>query len=484
MHLSPPHMPRLSLAALLFILALLLCPLLATLSAADFAKGADIGWLSQMESSGIKFYDTNGAPQDCLTLLKASGINSVRLRVWVNPATAWCAKADVVAQALRAKEAGLRVLIDFHYSDSWTDPSKQTKPAAWAGHDFSQLRKDLEAHTTEVLTALREAGVSPEWIQIGNETNDGMLWNEGKASVAMANFASFITSGCRAAKALFPSSRIIVHVSNGFDNTLFRWLFDGLKSNGAEFDVIGMSLYPEPSDWLVKNEQCLANMKDMLSRYGKEIMLCEVGMGEAYAPACKAFLADLIAKVKSLDNGRGLGVFYWEPAAYNGWQGYRKGAFSANGRPSLAMEAFGVPSTSAPGDRLLNISTRGMVGIDFAIQVAGFVISGTTPRRVLIRACGPSLTPLGVPGALADPKIDLFELQTTSIIASNDNWSADPAQAAAITSTAARIGAFPWVNGSKDAALLLTLSPGLYTVEVRGVGNTSGIGLIEVYDAQ
>ncbi len=472
------------LASLLLAwLAALLLPS-SPLRAAEFAKGADIGWLSQMEASGIRFYDTAGTQRDCLAVLKSTGINSVRLRVWVNPSAGWCGKADVVAQARRASDAGLRVMIDFHYSDSWADPGQQTKPAAWAAHGIAQLREDVAAHTTEVLTALRDAGVTPEWIQVGNETNNGMLWEEGRASVSMANFASLVTAGCNAAKAVFPSSLVIVHISNGHDNALFRWILDGLKANGAPYDVIGLSLYPEPADWVQKNELCLANMRDLVTRYGKQVMVSEVGMGEAYAAACKAFLTDLMGKVKSLEGGKGLGLFYWEPACHGGWQGYRKGAFTSQGRPSIALEAFAAPTLPVAGDRLLNISTRARVGTGFEIQVAGFAISGTTPRRVLLRACGPSLTGFGVPDALADPTMELFELQTGASIATNDNWSSNATQGAAIAAAATQVSAFAWTSGSKDAALLLTLAPGLYTIEVKGVGGSTGICLVEAYDAQ
>ncbi len=97
-----------------------------------FAKGADVSWLTQMEAAGIKFYDSSGTERECMQLLKNAGINAVRLRVWVNPVNGWNGTADVVAKALRAKNLGMDIMIDFHYSDSWADPGQQTKPAAWA----------------------------------------------------------------------------------------------------------------------------------------------------------------------------------------------------------------------------------------------------------------------------------------------------------------------------------------------------------------
>lgn len=310
------------------------------LKASSYAKGADVSWLSQMEGSGIKFYNNSGVQQDLFTILKGKGMNSIRLRVWVNPSGWWCNQADVIAKAKRAKAAGMRVMIDFHYSDSWADPGSQTKPGAWSSHGISQLYTDVWNHTTTVLNAIKAAGVTPEWVQVGNETNNGMLWNDGQASSSMSNFAGLITSGYNGVKSVFPNAKVIVHLSNGYDNSLYRWMFDGLNANGAKFDVIGMSLYPTASNWSSLNNQCLANMKDMVSRYGRGIMICEVGMSVSSASACKSFISDIISKNSSLSGGKGLGVFYWEPEAFNNWQGYTNGAFDSNARPTVALDAF------------------------------------------------------------------------------------------------------------------------------------------------
>lgn len=309
-------------------------------STAVFAKGADISWITEMETEGKKFYNSAGVQQEGMALLKSLGMNTIRLRVWVNPAGGWNNTADVVAKAVRAKNLGMRVMIDFHYSDSWADPGQQTKPAAWNALAITNLKIALASHTNDVLTALKNSGVTPEWVQVGNETNDGMLWPDGKASTNMNNFAQLVTAGYDAVKAVFPSAKVIVHVSNGNDNTLFRWLFDGLKNNNAKWDVIGMSLYPEPGTWSTMNAQCLTNMNDMVSRYGKEVMVVEVGMSWDQAAACNAFLTDLIAKTKSVTGNKGLGVLYWEPQSYANWKSYTKGAFDNTGKPTAALNAF------------------------------------------------------------------------------------------------------------------------------------------------
>ena len=308
--------------------------------AATFVKGADVSWVTEMEAAGRKFYNTAGGETELMALLKSLGMNTVRLRVWVDPVNGYNNQADVVAKAVRAKALGLAVMIVFHYSDTWADPGKQGKPAAWGSLDFAGLKAALAAHTTSVLNALKVAGVNPGWVSVGNETNDGMLWPDGKASTNMAGFAQLVNAGYDASKAVFPEAKVIVHVSNGFNNSLFRWVFDGLKSNGAKWDVIGMSLYPGPADWSALTAQCLTNMNDMVTRYNKEIMICEVGMSWDQATASKAFISDLITKVKSLPGNKGLGVLYWEPQSYGNWQGYTLGAFDNTGKPTVALDPF------------------------------------------------------------------------------------------------------------------------------------------------
>ena len=305
-----------------------------------FAKGADISWLTQMEQAGNIFYNSSGVAMDCMQLMQSLGINTIRLRVWVNPAGGWNGNADLVKKALRAKKLGFRILIDFHYSDTWADPANQTKPAAWNAYDFATLSTTVYAYTLSVLDTLKSAGIVPSWVQVGNETNDGMLWPDGKASVNMANFAALVNAGYNAVKAENDSIKVIVHISNGYDNNLFRWMFDGLKANGAHWDIIGMSLYPSITNWQSYNVSCLANMNDMISRYNKPVMICEVGMPVDQASTCLSFLTDIIDKTKSVADHNGLGVIYWEPESYNNWQGYGLGAFDNAGKPTVAMNAF------------------------------------------------------------------------------------------------------------------------------------------------
>jgi arabinogalactan endo-1,4-beta-galactosidase len=301
-------------------------------------KGADPSWITQMEASGIKFYNASGQAMDGFALLQSLGINSIRLRAWVNPTGGWCNTADVVAKAVRAHKLGMRILIDFHYSDTWADPGHQSPPAAWASYDLPTLTSAVTSYTQGVLDTLKNAGIIPSWVQLGNETNDGMLWPLGRASTNMANFAALVSAAYKAVKTVSDTTKVIVHISNGYDNSLFRWMFDGLTANKAQYDIIGMSLYPTAANWSSYNQSCAANMTDMVSRYNKPVMIVEVGMPANDPTTCEAFITDLIHKTRAVSQG--LGVFYWEPQCYNNWQGYGLGAFDNTGKPTVAMNAF------------------------------------------------------------------------------------------------------------------------------------------------
>lgn len=313
----------------------------ARIAASAFALGADVSWITEQEAAGKLFYNSAGVATEGMALLKQLGSNTIRLRVWVNPANSFNAVADVITKAKRAKNLGMRIMIDFHYSDTWADPTWQAKPAAWANLSFTKLKTAVTSHTKSVLTQLKAAGITPEWVQVGNETSDGMLWPTGRATTNMANFAALITTGYNAVKAVFPYAKVIVHLNNGHENNMYRWMFDGLKANNAKYDVIGMSLYPSYAsyNWTTVNNNCVINMNDMISRYGKEVMIVEVGMPWDN-PDCFAFLTDLIAKCKAIPNAKSLGVLYWEPQCYANWQGYSLGAFDSSGKPTRALDAF------------------------------------------------------------------------------------------------------------------------------------------------
>ena len=336
---------------LCFVIALSLVymvPPQPKVEAAAFANGADTSWVVGMEKDGWSWKDKNGVTRDIFQILKNDyGINSIRIRSWVNPSTdssnGLLDQKTSIALAKRASNAGMRIMICLHYSDSWADPGKQYTPAAWANMNITQLSDQVYTYTRNFMLDLQAQGVTPEWVQIGNETNNGMLWPLGRHSDYPANFARLVTSGHDAVKSVSSSTRTIVHLANGHDNARFRSIFNTLTSNNARYDLIGMSVYPTESKWQSNNTAVLNNMQDMKSRYGKDTVIVEAGMTYTSGQTCKDFIADLVSKTKSVN---GLGVFYWEPQCIYNWNTYNKGAWNNNGTPTVALEGFG--STPPP----------------------------------------------------------------------------------------------------------------------------------------
>lgn len=309
-----------------------------------FAKGADIGWVTEMESKGYKFYGADGKETECTALMKELGCNAIRHRVWVNPSNGWCNKADVVNKAKRASALGLAVMIDFHYSDSWADPGKQTRPAGWPS-DAEGLAQKVAAHTTEVLQALKDAQVEVHWVQVGNETNTGMLWPTGEVTNANAGtaFVKMANAGYEAVKAVYPDAQVILHHSNAQDLGANKWFYDLVVKAGAKFDMIGLSLYPAYwdsklnayPDWKPSCQQAVNNFQTLYSAYKKPVMLVEFGMPASQVEPSKAALQWVLDSVKSF--GWFKGVFYWEPESEKSRNGYDYGCF-AGGRSTGVME--------------------------------------------------------------------------------------------------------------------------------------------------
>ena len=220
-----------------------------------FSKGADIGWVSEMEQQGHKFYNRAGDETDCFVLMKQLGMDAIRLRVWVNPDKRFNATPDVVGKAVRAKRAGMDVMLDFHYSDNWADPGQQRKPRAWRTYSAQQIERAVYHHTTQVLEAVKLAGVEPRWIQVGNEITNGLLWDTNKATSGALytvtdgklphtanpkNFARYVKAGCKAVRQVLPNAQIIIHLDRGTDMGKYKTAFDVLSKHKVDFDIVGM----------------------------------------------------------------------------------------------------------------------------------------------------------------------------------------------------------------------------------------------------
>lgn len=307
-----------------------------------FARGADVSWVTQQEKEGLKFYTPGENPQEkeLMQLLRDDcGVNSIRLRVWVNPAEGWNSLDDVVLKARRAEAQNLRLMIDFHFSDSWADPGQQVIPAAWQGLSLEEMCKAVGEHVTEVLSALKASGVQVEWVQIGNETTPGMMLPMGSVDNP-EGLTALNNAGYDAAKAVFPDVICMIHLDAGDQPWRYDRYLGILEANGGKYDMIGMSLYPwwaeeegQPGGWRQIAQNCLDNIDYLKEEYGKPVMICEIGMPYTEAEDCKELIAMMMkAPVE--------GIFYWEPqapAGYNG--GYQMGCFD-NGAPTVALDPF------------------------------------------------------------------------------------------------------------------------------------------------
>ena len=315
---------------------------------ADFIKGADISTLLEAEQHGAKFYNQNGQQQDAIAILKANGVNYVRLRLWVDPQDA-SGKTygggsnnleNTIALAKRVKALGLKLLLDFHYSDFWTDPGKQFKPKAWEKMDYPQLKTAIHDYTRDTIARFKKEGVLPDMVQIGNEINGGMLWPEGKSwgqgggefdrlagllNAAIGGLKENLTGG--------EQVKIMLHLAEGTKNDTFRWWFDEIAKRDVPFDIIGLSMY---TYWNGPISALKANMDDISKRYNKDVIVVEAAYGYTLDNCDNAensfqakeekdggypgtvqgqydYIHDLMQSVIDVPDHRGKGIFYWEP---------------------------------------------------------------------------------------------------------------------------------------------------------------------------
>jgi arabinogalactan endo-1,4-beta-galactosidase len=307
----------------------------------NWVIGADVSHLLQLEDCGALFYD-DGIQRDCLAILKKYGFNAVRIKVWNDPGNpdhypsnqsdphGYNNKEHVIELAGRAYRMGFRIMIDFHYSDWWADPAKQYTPYQWENLALNDLENALYNHTCDVLGALKQNHVMVEWVQVGNEITNGMMWDMG-STVRWDNLAKLLQQGYRAVKNMDWNTKVVLHLDQGGDREICRRWFDNATARWVEFDVIGLSYYPVWHGSLTDLEN---NMHDLAVQYRKEIIVVETAYpwtdqngdeqantftntGPVTYPMSpegqKQFLDDLAGRIKRCPQERGRGFFYWEP---------------------------------------------------------------------------------------------------------------------------------------------------------------------------
>lgn len=311
-------------------------------------KGFDVSSLEEVERHGGIFY-RGGMPCDAFEILQEFGANWIRLRLWNHPFSpsgetyggGGCDLPLVLRLARRARKRGMDWLLDFHYSDFWTDPGKQTMPKAWCGLDQRGLEQAVYDYTRFVLSACGQAGVMPKMVQIGNELTNGLLWPHGKTPNWDA-VALLVQAGVRAVRDTDPAILVMLHLDNGGKQELYRIWFDNFAGRGGDWDIIGLSYYPF---WHGSMESLADNMHALAGRYGKDLVIAETSMGftcESYASweqlserkgaaaTCKVaenvdfpmtpegqseFTRSLLDVIHHVPQDKGLGFFWWEP----GW---------------------------------------------------------------------------------------------------------------------------------------------------------------------
>lgn len=355
----------------------------------DFIKGADVSIMPELERNGTKFYD-NGIEQDGLTILKNHGVNWIRVRIWNNPYVVGpegvgggnTDEAKAIEMAKRAKALGMKVLVDFHYSDFWVDPGQQKKPDAWKNDSGDKLVNDVYAYTAKVMQDFNAQGVTPDMVQVGNELNNGMLWPEAQLTEDNPNgykfLAKLLNAGLQAVHDNDKDNKVktMIHLA-GVDVNLYHTFFDNLivKNKVNDFDIIGMSFYPF---WHGTMDDLKNTMNDVSAKYNKDVIAVETAFGytledadfeknnfgtneekvggyKATVQGQATGLRDVMATVASVNDNRGLGIFYWAPdwvinekvgwksnGGGNGWDNLT--LFDTKGNALESMDTFNLVS--------------------------------------------------------------------------------------------------------------------------------------------
>ncbi len=306
-------------------------------SAASFVKGADISWLPQMEANGYTFRNADGVQQDLFTILAGYGISAVRLRTFVNPSSdpsnGHCSIDETAALAKRAKAAGMQVMIDYHFGDTWNSVGTQNPPAAWADMTYDQMLEAMYNYVYHTMNVVKTNNVTPAWVQIGNEINSGICHPVGSLS-RPDQMTGLLNAAHDMVKEVFPSASVLIHLAQPQNYDSITAFFDAYVANGGQWDISAFSSYGSAS----VAAGIVGNMNSAQKTYGKPVMQVEFGGRVDRADDTREALEAYISNLKSIG---GLGLFYWEPEGYSPFTSYNMGAWDAATRePTSAMDGF------------------------------------------------------------------------------------------------------------------------------------------------
>ncbi|RUT35613.1 hypothetical protein EJP77_00910 [Paenibacillus zeisoli] len=313
----------------------------------DFIRGVDISTLTAIEDHGGRYFDSNGVQRDLLDILKDRGVNYVRLRLWNDPKKSggYNNESDVIRLAKRVKSKGLKLLVDFHYSDEWAHPGQQIPPSAWKDLSQSDLEKAVHDYTQQVVQDLKQVNAMPDMVQIGNEINSGVL-NGLNSTPDFDKNAALLSSGVQGVRDVAGGDqvKIMIHLAEGGKYDTFKWYFGELNKRNVPYDIIGLSYYPF---WHGTFADVQKTMNGMAEEFGKEVVIAETSypftfkegdahenvinspsklIGGATFPATVQGQYDAMKAVMEalvhVPDQKGAGFFYWEPAwitANVGW---------------------------------------------------------------------------------------------------------------------------------------------------------------------
>lgn len=308
----------------------------------QFSMGVDLSYVNQVEDYGGKYKDSSQV-RDLFRIMKDHGANTVRVRLWHTPTWVGNLNSGKMYYDLsgtektirRARENGMAVNLDIHYSDRWADPAHQETPAAWAGLSLQVLKDSVYNYTLAVLNYLKSKSLVPEMVQVGNETNSGMLWPIGKVeNNNFQNFASLLNSGIKAVRDFSAQSvvkpKIILHVAQ-LQNADY-WTSNLISNGVTDFDILGLSHYSKWSTVKTMNE-VETKIRSFKTAYGKQVMVVETAYpwtgnnadsynniisGADKAEGYEVSQQEQFRYMKDLTHaiirGGGTGIMYWEPA--------------------------------------------------------------------------------------------------------------------------------------------------------------------------
>lgn len=273
--------------------------------------GADISFLPQFEDRGREYYE-NGTEKDPVRILADHGFNYIKLRVFVNPENkkgyspgrGFCGLDHTLRMARRIKDAGMKLIINFHYSDYWADPHRQNKPAAWESLGFEALKDTLESYTEHVLLRLEQEETPADMVIVGNEINHGLLWPDGHIGKP-DQLAGLLKAGVRGVRAVNQDIPVMMHLALGGQNEEAVFWFDNMIARGVDFDIIGLSYYPR---WNGTLENLDNNLRDLVRRYKKPVNVVEYSN----------FRKEIHRIVFNLPGDLGNGTCLWEPVGFRG----------------------------------------------------------------------------------------------------------------------------------------------------------------------